>query len=282
VSIAHPALRHVRETRGADTVLRFYLAVALAAYRRQLIYRWANISGLATNTFFGIVVSSIYIALYQAQPHAGGYDIHQTLTYIWLVQASHMLILPFGWFDLMLSIRSGDVVADLSKPFDFFWYWFARESGRNVYFTLFRGVPTYLMGALIYHLGVPSIGYLALFAAALLLAATLGIAYRYLYNVVAFWVIEGRAWGGIAQVVAMFMGGSYVPIMLFPPVLRVVVQWTPFAALYNVTGQAFSGRLVGYTPLSALGMQAGWALVFLIGARLITRAATRRVITQGG
>ena len=44
----------------------------------------------------------------------------------------------------------GEVVSDLSKPSDFFWYWFSRESGRNVYYLLFRCIPTYLAGMLLF------------------------------------------------------------------------------------------------------------------------------------
>jgi viologen exporter family transport system permease protein len=36
-------------------MLRFYFEVARTAYRRQLIYRWANLAGLLTNIFFGAI-----------------------------------------------------------------------------------------------------------------------------------------------------------------------------------------------------------------------------------
>ena len=141
-------------------MLRFYLEVARTAFRRQLVYRWANLAGLATNIFFGVIVSYVYIALFQAngQAHAevNGFTLHDTLRYIWLVQALIMVVLPFGWFDLMLTIRSGEVVSDLSKPSDFFWYWFSRESGRNVYYLLFRCIPTYLAGMLLFGIGAPT------------------------------------------------------------------------------------------------------------------------------
>ena len=49
-------------------MLRFYIEVARTAFRRQLIYRWANLAGLLTNTFFGAVFSYVIIALYSARP----------------------------------------------------------------------------------------------------------------------------------------------------------------------------------------------------------------------
>ena len=37
-------------------MLRFYFEVARTAFRRQLIYRWANLAGLLTNVFWGVIM----------------------------------------------------------------------------------------------------------------------------------------------------------------------------------------------------------------------------------
>ena len=60
-------------------MLRFYVEVARTAYRRQLIYRWANLAGLLTNIFFGAIFSYLIIALYHAKPVARGYDVQRIL-----------------------------------------------------------------------------------------------------------------------------------------------------------------------------------------------------------
>src|SRR5450755_3876321 len=78
-------------------MLRFYIEVARTAFRRQLIYRWANLAGLLTNAFFGAVFSYVIIALYSARPVVAGYNVKDTLSYTWLVQAMIMVVLPFSW-----------------------------------------------------------------------------------------------------------------------------------------------------------------------------------------
>ena len=81
-------------------MLRFYFEVARTAYRRQLIYRWANLAGLCTNIFFGIVMSAVMAALYHARPVTAGYDLRDALSYVWTAQALIMVVLPFGWLCL--------------------------------------------------------------------------------------------------------------------------------------------------------------------------------------
>ena len=49
-----------------------YWAMLLAGFRRQATYRLAMVSGLATNAFFGVVRTAIFLALYRQRDQVGG------------------------------------------------------------------------------------------------------------------------------------------------------------------------------------------------------------------
>ena len=264
-------------------MLRFYVEVARTAFRRQMIYRWANLAGLATNVFWGALMSYVIIGLFHARPVVAGYDVRAALRYTWLVQAMIMVVLPFGWFDLLLTIRTGEVAADLNKPCDFYWYWFSREAGRDVYYLLFRGAPTFVAGLLLFGFGLPQ-GFSSWlpFALSLGLGAMLGIAYRFLANIAAFWLIEGRAAAGLTYAVALFFAGSYVPIAFFPPALRAVLEWLPFSALLNAPAEVFTGTVPASTIPLILLQQVLWLVALTVAARGLTALAGRRVVVQGG
>nr|BBH91420.1 ABC transporter permease [Thermosporothrix sp. COM3] len=261
----------------------FYFHVALASFRRQLAYRWANIAGLITNTFFGSLFSFVIIALHHARQSVDGYTVTDTLRYTWLAQALLMVVMPFAWYDLMNTIRTGEVVSDLSKPCDFCWYWFSRELGRSLYYTLFRGVPIYIAGTLLFNLGFPAGSLqLLIFVLAFLLAIVLGIAYRYLYNIIAFWIVEARAMVWLAVTVALFFAGSYIPLYFLPGWLYGLAQVLPFNGLMNFPIQVLLGKVspaqMGWAFVSLLCWSVGMILVM----RFLTARATRRVIVQGG
>src|SRR5712692_1807125 len=264
-------------------MLQFYVEVARTAFRRQLMYNWANLAGLLTNIVFGIIFSYVMIALFQVKHLAGGYDLRDALRYVWLVQSLVMVVLTFGWYDLMLTIRSGEVVSDLSKPCDFYWYWFSREAGRNLYYLLFRGLPTYLGGVLLFGIGVLGEWRLWLiFVVSLALGAMMGIAYRFLYNVVAFWILEARAVAVLAGSMALFFTGSYVPLPFFPAWLHTIANWLPFNGLMNVPAEVYLGKLSGNALLFELGRQGLWLVILTFGVRGIAFVAARRVTIQGG
>src|SRR2546423_2149547 len=231
-------------------MLRFYVEVARTAFRRQLIYRWANLAGLLTNIFFGIIFSYVIIALFHARPSVAGFDVRDTLRYTWLVQAMVMIVMTFGWYDLMLTIRSGAVISDLSKPCDFYWYWFSREFGRNIYYLIYRGLPTYVAGMLLFSFGAPGDwrNWLA-FLLSLTLGASVGIAYRVLYNAVAFWFLEARAIGLLFVVIALFFTVSYLPILFFPRWAFAIFLWLHLYALFIVTLHINMGKITGIDVL---------------------------------
>ena len=264
-------------------MLRFYVEVARTAYRSQLIYRWANLAGLGANLFFGIIFCSVMIALYQVRPVTAGYNLREALSYIWATQALIMVVLPFNWQDLMRTIRTGEVVSDLSKPCDFFLYWCSREFGRAVYYFIFRGIPTYLVGALIFGLGFGADwSTWPLFLLTLLLGTASGVVYRVLLNLSAFWLLEARAVIALGTTLAQFFTGNYLPVVFFPAWLYMLAKWLPFNGMINGPAQVFMGKLGGTELFGELALQLSWLLVLVIVVRLITALATRRVIAQGG
>ena len=57
----------------------------------------------------------------------GGYDLQGAVTYTWITQAMIMVSSNWGWWDVEETIRTGDVVSDLSKPFSYVGFWLARD-----------------------------------------------------------------------------------------------------------------------------------------------------------
>src|SRR5438552_8396933 len=110
--------------------MRTYLALIRMAFQRQLSYRAAALAGLATNAFFGLLRAYLVIALFAARPNVAGFSLQAAVTYTGLTQALIGFIALWGWWDVVRSIRTGDVATDLARPLDFVWYWGAQDIGR--------------------------------------------------------------------------------------------------------------------------------------------------------
>ena len=109
-----------------------YLSVATRAFRRYSTYTAATLAGLFTNCVFGVIISYVYLALWDQQPDAGGYDSVDAVTYVWLGQAMLMTVMVWGGgatADLSDRIRTGDVALDLYRPVPLIG-WYARPGPR--------------------------------------------------------------------------------------------------------------------------------------------------------
>lgn len=263
--------------------MRLYYEIGRVAFQRQLAYRTANLAGLFTNAVFGYLRAMVFVAAFQARGEIAGYSLADALQFLWATQAFLMVIALWGWYDIDDTIRTGDVISDLSKPFSYLGYWLARDYGRAAYFLLFRGAPIYVVGVLTFGISVPAtLERWVATAVSLWLAVTVSFGWRFLLNMTAFWTIDSRGISLLAMAVATLLSGLIVPLPFLPDGVREIALALPFAAILQTPADVMVGRVDGAELVWRLTLQALWAVGFLIAAQLVVRAATRRVIVQGG
>jgi ABC-2 type transport system permease protein len=263
--------------------MRLYWELARRAAQRQMMYRTENLAGLAANGFFGYLRGALFLAVYRTTTNVAGYDAEAAVTYAWVTQALIMIISLWNWWDVEETIRTGDVVSDLSKPFWYLGFWLARDLGRAAYFAVFRAVPILLLGQLLFGLHWPSsVGAWLAMLASVVLATMVSFGWRFLINLSAFWTTDARGLGGLASAAAMFFGGFVIPVRFFPDWLQAIVFVLPFNAFIQTPGDLFVERVQGWAAVALLGQQLAWAVGLLALAQLLTLLATRRVVVQGG
>jgi ABC-2 type transport system permease protein len=263
--------------------VRLYWELARRGYRRYAAYPAATWAGVFTNTVFGFLQAYILLALYRHRDHIGGYDASDTVTYVWLTQALLMVVYTFGWNDLALRIRSGDVATDLSRPVHPFAAGLAFDLGRAFYHGVYRGIVPFVVGALAFDLHIPaSPAVWVVFLVSIALGVCVSFALRYLYNSVTFWLLDYRGPLLLSVAVMSFFSGFYMPVRFFPDALRTFTNATPFPSMLQRPVDVFLGKTHGVDLLVTLAIEAGWALG-LAGLAVVTfTAGTRKLVVQGG
>ncbi len=126
--------------------LGLYLAIARSSFRRYSTYVGATLAGIFTNSVFGVIMCFVYTAVWEANPDAGGYDVTDAVTFVWLGQALLMTVAIWGGGtpdDLAARIKSGDVAIDFYRPVGLLGWYLAGDLGRALYHLLTRGLaPT--------------------------------------------------------------------------------------------------------------------------------------------
>src|SRR5919108_5756259 len=260
---------------------RVDLAIARRGYARYAAYPGATVAGAFTNTVFGFMRAFILLALYQQRETIGGYDARAAVTYVWVGQALLMTVWMWGWLEIAVRVRSGDIATDLVRPVHPLRAAFDFDLGRAVYHTIFRGIPPFAIGALFYPVIVPSdpLVWLA-FLVSVTLAVAVSFGFRVLYNLVSFWTTDVRGAMMLAGIVANLFSGVLIPVSFFPSWLAAIARATPFPSIVQTPIDVFVGKLNGPALVGALLTQAAWAIVLGLAAVWVFERGARRLVVQ--
>lgn len=256
-----------------------YLGLFAAGFRRQSTYRWALFIGVLANIFFGVFRSAVFFALYRQRERAGGLELADALTYVWVVQALFgVIFVPWLW-EYPDSVRSGDFVVDLLRPGDPLGRMLAVDMGRSTFVLLTRGLPQLLVPALFLDLRLPTTVFgWGMLVVSLLLCAVAAFGTRFLLGSTAFWTADYRGWWSIFFVSLWLAGGFTVPVEFFPGALRWFAEYGPLATLLAMPVRVATGR----DALASLVLQALWVAVIAVACKAVMTTAERRLVVHGG
>jgi ABC-2 type transport system permease protein len=212
-----------------------------------------------------------------------GFNAVETTTFVIAAQGFLMMVSAFADRTIAARVMSGDVVADLYRPVDFQAYWLAHTLGRAAFHLVARGIPPFLAGALVLDLRLPGtpttwLAFLLATAGAVVLSYT----FAFLYNLLAFWVIDIRGVIQLSTTVLLFFSGSIVPLFFFPGWLETLARVLPFSGMIQFPVEVFLGRHAGADLLAVLAFQGAWVVFLGAIGRLMLRGAMNRVVIQGG
>jgi ABC-2 type transport system permease protein len=253
------------------------------SFKQQLAYRLALWAGLATNLFFGLLRAVLLIALYAGRPEVNNLTIQGAVTYVGLTQSMIAFLTLFGSMDLMNTIYTGAIGADLLRPVSFYFYWLGRDFGKSVVNLVGRGVIFLLIYNLFFPIQLPGpLDQWLVLAVSLILSWLVSFTWRYLVNLAAFWTPDARGILRIAFTLSQFLSGFVMPLRLLPDWFSTLVQYTPFPAMVNTPVEVYLGTLTGARLGQALWLQLVWFLLLAGLSALVYRAGVRRLVIQGG
>jgi ABC-2 type transport system permease protein len=259
--------------------------LARRGYRRYAAYPGATYAGLFTNVVFGFLIAYILLAVYERAETIGGYDVRDAIAYVWLSQGLLAVVGVFGpgWFELARRVQTGDVATDLQRPLDVQRSELVQDLGRAGYQVLWRALPQFLLGALLFEItipGEPARWFLVAVSAALAVVVSFGV--RFLVNLTAFWLLDYRGPVLLAIAVNLLLSGAVMPLAFFPSWFDTAARLTPFASLLQAPIDVYVGAPVAGSIALVLAVQAFWAVVLYAVGRLVLTAGTRKLVVQGG
>lgn len=183
---------------------------------------------------------------------------------------------------IMEDVRSGNVEVLFSKPISYLSYRMWWQVGSGLYSFLLISI----VGAIIlaFTIGIPSTMLTTIFVPSLILIIIGGTFLSlFIYSIIgllAFWIEDINPVFWIVDKTIMILGGSYLPIALFPDFMYKIALFSPFGASQFISHTVYSSWSSEW--IMKIGIQLSWiaataAITFAIFAR-----ARKKVSVNGG
>jgi len=183
---------------------------------------------------------------------------------------------------IMQDVQSGNVEVLFSKPVSYLSYRMWWQVGSGLYsFVVISTVGTIVLALIV---GFPATMLRALFIPTFLLVVLLSIFLSlFLYTIVgllSFWIEDNKPVFWVVDKAIMILGGSYLPVALFPSLMYGIALWSPFGASQFMTHTVYSTWAGEW--LLKTGIQFFWVVVTALITLLLFLKARKHVSVNGG
>ncbi|MBQ7455755.1 MAG: ABC-2 family transporter protein [Clostridia bacterium] len=260
-----------------------YLSVFRMRWKMELQYRGAVIGGVLCQVFFGLVLVSLYRALYAGKPQS--LPLSSVVSYVWLQQAFFRMLLSSD-SELLDKIRTGGIAYDLCRPLRLYGYYYARICAQKLVGSLLRAAPMLLFAMLLpggYGLSAPaSLPALGLAVAALGLGLLCTCALENITMACTMRTLDHRGIQAALNLLMMIFAGNVLPLTLYPDSWQKVITLLPYAQLLDAPIRLCTGQYALSEAPRVLLVQGAWTAALIgLGLLLWTRNQ-KRLVVQGG
>ncbi|MGH8165173.1 MAG: ABC transporter permease, partial [Rhodanobacteraceae bacterium] len=279
----HAPRRNVRapDARHFPVTIEPYVEFARKAFAREATYRLEVLTEIGSLVLRVYLVRSIWTALYAQNAAPMNLPLHSMITYATVALLMSLILEVDGTRLIREKLREGTIATDLMKPISVPAYFFADGFGQTLLHALLV-VPSLFCALLLVHIDVPKPAAIGAFVITFALGYLVNFFLNFLMNSIAFWTLETFAIQLIVRWVSDLLSGQIIPLTFFPGVLGRIVFALPFAAIYSTPLLIYVGVIPPAQYARYVAVQLLWLALFSALSTVVWRAASRRVVIQGG
>lgn len=184
--------------------------------------------------------------------------------------------------EIQKDVKTGNVEVLFSKPINYLLYRFSYYIGVRLNIFILNTV----LGVTIlsFLLGIPetifSFNFIMTFPFVFIFCFILSFLIYCFVGLLSFWLENILPINWIVDKSVMVLGGSFLPVAFFPPLLKSIAIWSPFGASHFITHTVYSTWKYSYLKL--IGIQTVWVLVFSVLVYFIFKKAVKNASVNGG
>lgn len=263
--------------------MKAYFSAFRMRWQMETQYRGAVLGGILCQVFFGLILVSLYRALYAGKPQS--MPLENVVSYVWLQQAFFRMLLASD-ADLAGKIRTGDIAYDLCRPLQLYGFYYVRIMAQKLVGSLMRAAPMFVFAALLpdgYGLSAPaSPAALALAVCGIVLGLLCMCAMENITVGLTMRTLDPKGVQAMLNLLMTVLSGNILPLTLFPDSWQRVITLLPYAQMLDAPIRLYTGEWSVSQAPGVLALQAAWAALLIGLGLLLWRQNQKRLILQGG
>jgi ABC-2 type transport system permease protein len=230
-----------------------------------------------------LVFRQVWIALYGGQDAYAGVTLAQAVTYQLINVIVVRLFSTWMLYSVNHRIRSGDIVFQITRPTYYGHLLLFEFVGQSLSKVVTSSLPMFVVVCLLFRPTLPSSAPVWLsFGVSLGLGFLTAFYLDYILSLIGFWTTElsGLFWakGSIISI----LGGTYLPLWIYPPTLRQILAFLPFQGVSYTPVAIFVGQIGLDQVPRTFAVQIVWLAILAAGSRRLYASAMKRLAIQGG
>ena len=182
---------------------------------------------------------------------------------------------------IMGEVKSGNVEMFMNKPANYLTISFMKVIGQGIFSFLFISIlGSVLMATFI---GIPNLNpyiFIPTFTLTLLLGQILGLLVYGSIGLMAFFIQDIRPIHWIVDKLIMVLGGSYLPISMFPPFMKLLAFVSPFGAINFASSTVYESWNNEF--IMRISLQFLWIGIFGLLLSFIYNKSKEHAMINGG
>jgi ABC-2 type transport system permease protein len=227
------------------------------------------------------ILRALWTALYAQNAAPVNLPLHSMITYATVAMLMSLILEVDGTRLIREKVREGTIATDLMKPISVPLYFFSDGAGQTLLHALLV-IPSLLCALLLVRIDVPSPATFGAFLLAFAIGYAVNFFVNFVMNAIAFWTLETFAAQLIVRWASDLLSGQIIPLTLFPGVLGRIVFALPFAAIYSTPLLIYVGVIPSTQWVASMATQLAWLGIFAVLSTFVWRAASNRIVIQGG
>ncbi|MDD6038684.1 MAG: ABC-2 family transporter protein [bacterium] len=265
------------------TNIQAYIQVYRTRLIRSFHYKFEVYGNVLMQAIIMLAGTFFWRALFGSATKVQGVTVDMMLTYTVVSSMISILLTTNVERRITQSVMKGTIAIDMMRPINIFGTFLAEDLAGVTGLIFQNLIPVFVIGSLV--AGLPKPASLASFWW-FLLSLFMGFWINWLlaavFGMIAFWAIDMDALIQVKKHLIRLLSGSIIPLWFFPDWLRSVLEYLPFAYLYQLPLNIYIGKYTTETLVKGLEVQLLWFVLLAVLFLFLQKRVTGKVMVQGG